>query len=184
VIALPPLFGAVNVTVICAFPDTTVGCAGAEGIVLGITAIDAGDAGLVPFAFVAVTVHVYDFPFVKPLTTIGEAAPFIDPAVPPFDDAHVTPKPVIALPPLLGAANETVICAFPATTAGCAGAKGVVLGIAAIDAVDGAPSPFTFVAVTVHVYDLPFVRPFTTIGEVGPPAEPAVPPFDDEQFTL
>ena len=72
-IALPPSAGATNVTVICAFPALTVGAAGALGTVLGIAAADAGDAGPAPFALVAVTVHEYDFPFVNPVTTVGEA---------------------------------------------------------------------------------------------------------------
>ena len=47
---------------ICALPGVTAGCAGASGTRFGITTADAGDAGPSPFAFVAVTVHVYDFP--------------------------------------------------------------------------------------------------------------------------
>jgi hypothetical protein len=89
VIALPPLKGATNETVNSPLPTTTVGAAGAAGTVLGVAARDDGDAGLVPFAFVAVTVHVYDLPLVRPPTVIGEAAPFADPAVPPFDDAQL-----------------------------------------------------------------------------------------------
>ncbi len=87
-IALPPSNGATNDTVTCAFPATTVGCTGASGTPFGITATEAGDAAPVPFAFVAVTVHVYDFPFVRPPTTIGEPAPGPPPATPPFDDTH------------------------------------------------------------------------------------------------
>ena len=87
-IALPPSLGAAYVTVICAFPGATVGCAGADGTVLGTAAADAGDAGPAPFAFVAATVHVYDFPFDNEPTTIGDPAPEPDPATPPFDDVH------------------------------------------------------------------------------------------------
>jgi len=88
VIVVPPSNGATNDTVICAFPRLTVGCAGADGTVLGMTTADAGDAGPEPFAFVAETVHVYDLPFVSEPTTIGDTAPDADPAVPPFDDAQ------------------------------------------------------------------------------------------------
>ena len=56
--ARPPLNGATTETVTCPSPETTVGFAGAAGTVLGTTTADAGDAPLVPFAFVAVTVHV------------------------------------------------------------------------------------------------------------------------------
>jgi hypothetical protein len=59
--------------------------------VLGTAATEAGEARPVPFAFVAVTVHVYDLPFDKPLTTTGEAASAADPAVPPFDEVHDAP---------------------------------------------------------------------------------------------
>ena len=48
-----------------AVPDTPVG---APGTVEGTTDEDADDAELVPFAFVAVTVNVYDVPFVRPVT--------------------------------------------------------------------------------------------------------------------
>jgi len=58
VIALPPSAGAVNVTMICAFPGVTVGLAGAFGTVFGTTTAEGGDADPSPSAFVAKTVHV------------------------------------------------------------------------------------------------------------------------------
>jgi len=85
---------------------------------------------------------------------------------------------VIALPPSAGGTNDTVTCAFPATTVGAAGALGTVLGIATADAADATPVPFAFVADTVHVYDLPFDNEPTTIGEPAPLTEPETPPFD------
>ena len=72
------------------FPATTVGVAGALGTVLGTTAADAGDATPVPFAFVAATVHVYDFPLVRLPTTVGDPRSDTEPAAPPFDDTHAT----------------------------------------------------------------------------------------------
>ena len=87
-IALPPSKGATKATVICAFPAATVGAAGALGTVLGMTADDAGEAAPGPFAFVAVTLHVYDKPFDKPPTTIGEPAPVIEPDVPVPEGTH------------------------------------------------------------------------------------------------
>ena len=183
VIALPPSNGATNVTVTCAFPATTVGGAGASGARFGMTATDGDDAAPVPLAFVAATVHVYDFPFVNPPTTVGDAASEAEPVVPPFDDTHATWYPVIALPPSAGGTNDTVTCAFPATTVGCGGALGSVLGIAIADAADAAPVPFAFVAATVHVYDFPFVRPPITVGDAGSATEPGAPPFDDTHAT-
>ena len=88
---------------------------------------------------------------------------------------------MIALPPSLGAANDTLGCALPEAAVGWAGADGTVLGTTAVDGAVAAPSPFAFVAVTVHVYDLPLVKPPTTSGELLPDAEPAAPPFEDAQ---
>ncbi len=178
-IALPPSAGATNDTVTCALPAATVGAAGALGTVAGTTTADAGDAPPVPFAFVALTVHVYDFPFVRPTITIGVPAPLPEPGVPPFDDEHTTPNPVIGLPPSAGATNDTVTCALPDDTVGAAGALGNVLGTTAADAGDAAPAPFAFAAVTVHVYDFPFVKAPTTVGDATSDTDPGLPPFDD-----
>jgi hypothetical protein len=165
-------------------PALTVGCAGALGTVLGVTAADAGDAGPVPFTFVALTVHVYDFPFVSPPTTVGDAVSAAEPGVPPFDDVHTNPKPVIGLPPSAGGTNDTVTCAFPAVSVGAAGALGIVLGMTVADAGDAGPAPLAFAAVTVHVYDFPFVSAPTAIGDAVSEAAPATPPFDDTHETL
>ncbi|MNU98235.1 hypothetical protein D3C71_883400 [compost metagenome] len=43
---------------------------------LGVTALDAVEAGPAPAALSAVTVKVYATPLVNPVTTIGELAPF------------------------------------------------------------------------------------------------------------
>ena len=182
-IALPPSAGATNDTVTCAFPAATVGCAGALGTVLGTTTADAGDAAPGPFAFVAATVHVYDFPFDRPPTTIGDPAPGAEPGAPPFDDPQAAVYAVMALPPFPGATNDTVTCAFPDNAVGGAGASGTVLGTAAADAGEKAPVPFAFVAATVHVYDFPFVRPRTTVGDAPSVTETVTPPFDDTHAT-
>ena len=52
------------------------------------------------------------------------------------------------------------------------GAPGTVDGVAEADAVDAEPVPDAFVAVTVNVYEVPFVRPvivhgFTNTHETG-----------------
>jgi hypothetical protein len=151
VIALPPLAGATNATVTAPFRAPTAGAPGTPGTVLGMAAADAGDAAPGPFAFVAVTRQVYDCPFVNPPTTIGEAAPETEPAVPLPDDVHVAEYPVIALPPLPGAWKATVSCPFPEVRVGASGAAGTVLGTTADDAAEAAPEPFAFVAVTRQV---------------------------------
>ena len=50
--------GAVNVTEAWAFPGVAVPMVGASGVVEGVTAADAAEAGPVPLGFVAVTVNV------------------------------------------------------------------------------------------------------------------------------
>ena len=57
--ALPLFAGWLNDTTICAFPATTVGCAGASGTVAGTADAELGAGALVPTPLVAVTVHVY-----------------------------------------------------------------------------------------------------------------------------
>ena len=46
------------------------------------------------------------------------------------------------------------------------GAPGVVAGIAPAEATDATPVPAEFVALTVNVYEVPFVRP-VTVHEVA-----------------
>ncbi len=43
----------------------------------GVTELEAADAALAPYVFVAVTVHVYAVPFVSPVTMIGLLDPVI-----------------------------------------------------------------------------------------------------------
>ncbi len=74
----------------------------------------------------------------------------------------VTVYELIAAPPLDGAVHDTtdwVLAAPVALTA--VGAPGTVEGTTAADALEAAPVPDTFVAVTLNVYEVPFVRPVT-----------------------
>jgi len=96
---------------------------------VGVTELEAADAGLVPIAFVAVTVKVYAVPLVKPVTVIGLVVP-VAVKLPGFD---VTVKPVIALPPVLvGAVNDTVACPSPAVAVPMVGALGAVAFIVSV----------------------------------------------------
>ena len=136
-------------------PETPVGT---PGTVAGTTAPDAVDAEPVPAAFVAVTVNVYEVPFVRPVTVqlVVAVVQVSDPG------EDVTVYPVIALPPLLeGAVQETATWVDPNTPDTPVGAPGTVAGTTADDAEDAAPAPALFVAATVNVYDVPFVRPVT-----------------------
>ena len=93
------------------------------------------------------------------------------------------------MPPLDGGAvNVAVACVFPGVTPEIVGAPGTVAGVTVFDAADGALVPALFVAVTVQLTGVPFVRPVTTIGDPAPDAlcEPhvavyaviAAPPFE------
>ena len=92
--------------------EPTAGVTGASGVTVGasgVTAFDAVDAGLTcPELFVAVAVKVYDVPFVRPVTVIGDVLPV---AV-MLPGEEVTVYPVI--PPPTEGVNDTVACALPA----------------------------------------------------------------------
>ena len=69
-IGLPPLAGAVHVTVALALPAAALTPVGAEGAVCvpaGVTAFEAEEGGPVPIALVAATVNVYVVPLTRPL---------------------------------------------------------------------------------------------------------------------
>ena len=71
---------------------------------------------------------------------------------PPFDD---------------GAVKDAVAEALPATAVTPVGAPGTVAcatGVTGLDAPEAGPVPAAFVALTVNVYAVPFVRPVTVMG--------------------
>ena len=75
-IAEPPSFGAVKLTValpLLPLAEIPVGAPGA--VVAGVTADDALEAVPRPIALVALTVKVYAVPLVSPVTVIGEDVP-------------------------------------------------------------------------------------------------------------
>jgi hypothetical protein len=78
---------------------------------------------------------------------------------------------VIALPPFdAGAVKLTVAWALPPTAVPIVGAPANVAGVTLLDAADAALTPTAFVAVTVNVYAVPFVKPATMIGLAAPVA--------------
>jgi hypothetical protein len=166
VIDAPPSFaGTVNATETVVLPRVAVPIVGASGTVAGVTLFDAADKAPSPIAFVARTLHVTAVPFVKPVTTIGDAVPETL-CVP-----HVAVNPVIAEPPVLaGPVNAIDTVVLPRVAVPIVGAPGTVAGVTLFDAADDAPLPFTFVARTVQVTAVPFVRPVTVIGEAVPVA--------------
>lgn len=78
------------------------------------------------------------------------------------------------LPSVIGAEKATVAAPSPATATtslGCAGTCCATTGVTRLLAADAAPVPTAFVAFTVKVYDVPFVRPPSVIGDPEPLTE-------------
>ena len=67
--------GAENETETEAFPAVAVSIVGAPGTVAGVTLSDAADGEPLPTPFVESTVQFTGTPFVRPETTMGDAAP-------------------------------------------------------------------------------------------------------------
>jgi hypothetical protein len=146
---------------------------GASGTVAGVTELLVADAVLVPTAFVAVTVKVYDTPFVSPVTVIGDEPPVA--LIPVFD---VTVYVVIAEPPFEPGAEKVIVaCPSPRVAVPMVGASGTAAGVAEFEALDAVLVPTLFVAVTVNVYAWPLVSPVTVIGD-EPPYAIKPPVFD------
>ena len=143
-------------------PNVAVPIVGASGTVAGVTELLVADCVLVPYALLAVTVNVYVVPFERPVIVIGDEPPVA--LKPPVFD--VTVYVVIADPPFeTGAVNEIVASPFPRTAVTPVGAPGTVTGVTEFVAVDAELVPTAFVAVTVKLYVVPFVRPVTITGE-------------------
>ena len=168
-IAAPPSFGAVKLTValpLLPVAEIPVGAPGA--IAAGVTADDALEAVPVPTELVAVTVKVYAVPLVSPVTVIGDEAPV---AVRPSGE-EVTVYPVITAPPVfVGAVKLTVALPLLTIAEILVGAPGAIAaGVTADDALEAVPVPTELVATTVKVYAMPLVNPVTVIGDDVPVA--------------
>jgi hypothetical protein len=75
----------------------------------------------------------------------------------------------MGLPPVEpGALKVMVACALPAVAVPIVGAPGTVAGVTELDEADAVLVPAAFVAVTVKVYAVPFVKPVTVMGEPLP----------------
>ena len=107
----------------------------------------------------------------SPVTISGDEPPVA--VNPPGLD--VTVYEVILDPPLFPGAEKVIVAwPLPRVAVPIVGASGVVAGVTALDALDALLVPAAFVAVTVNVYVVPFVRPVMTIGE--DPADAVNPP--------
>lgn len=108
-------------------------------------------------------------PFVNPGTIIGEE----DAVATTLPGVDIAVYPVIGEPPVsAGGVNDTEADCddiyYTATT--FVGAPGTPDGVTELDGADSGPLPMAFVACTVNVYEVPFVNPVTTMGDVGPVA--------------
>jgi len=164
VITAPLLAGAVHDTVDWVdSSDVAETREGASGAAEGTALLDESEATPVPAAFVAVTVNVYEVPFLRPVT-VQLRAPFVVHVFELGED--VTVYPVTDAPPLsAGAVQDTTEETFAVDVADTAvGAPGAVAGTAAADAVEAVEVPDAFVAVTLNVYEVPLVRPVIVHG--------------------
>jgi len=132
--------------------------------------LDAVEVGPVPLALVAVIVNVYAVPLVSPVTDDVVTGGFPVTvrggcAVVPMNGVIVYEE--IPLPPFAGAVHVTVAEALPAVAVTPVGAAGTVAGVTAAEAVDVAPVPTAFVAVTRNVYAVPFVSPVIVVVVTG-----------------
>ncbi len=77
----------------------------------------------------------------------------------------------MAEPPLdTGGVNVTVAWPLPPVAVPMVGASGAVAGVTEFVVADGVLVPTEFIAATVNVYVVPFVRPVIVIGEDPPVA--------------
>src|SRR5918994_2640711 len=102
-----------------------------------------------------------------PVTVMGLVLPFACAVVTPVA-LQTAAYVVIADPPFdAGAVKAMLACALPAVAAPMLGAPGTVAGVTFALA-DAAELPRAFVAITLHTYVVPFVRPVTEIGLAVP----------------
>ena len=128
---------------------------------IGVTELEGDEVELLPIALMAFTVNVYATPSVNPVIVQEVAEVVLQCLL--VSCTAVAIYPVIAEPPLTpGAVHETVACSVPAVAVALLGAPGTVFGITAAEGEDAGLVPWEFVAVTVKVYEVPFVKPVTT----------------------
>ncbi|HET7549055.1 MAG TPA: hypothetical protein VFJ86_14890 [Usitatibacter sp.] len=174
----PSLAGAVNATVACALPRVAMPMVGAPGIVAGVTLLEGAEAGPVPTALVAATVKVYAVPLASPFTVMEAHGAAHDPVMPEGEEVAV--YETIGEPPsVAGAVKATLACALPAVAMPIVGAPGGPSGVTLFDGADAALVPTELVAVTVKVYAVPFVRPFTVMEVHGAMQVPAIAPGEE-----
>ena len=140
---------AVKLTDALPFPSIALTLVGAPGTVDGMAPTDAEDEIPVPIKLVAATVNVYEVPFTRPVTVIGEldAVPVKPPGV------DVAMYEVMDEPPFeTGAVKLTDAFPFPAVALPIVGGSGTLAGVIGLLAAEDGEVRFSmFVAVTVKV---------------------------------
>jgi hypothetical protein len=176
-VTLEPLLltGGRNETLADWFPRTADGVVGAVGAPAGVTVADAFDNVDSPMALVVFRRNVYGKPLVRPLTTMGDVVPLTAGSVVPFWSG-TTVYSVMGEPLLAAAGKATDTEVSPNVPTGAAGVSGRPAGVTAAEAGDASDEPELFVAVTVKVYAVPFVRPVTVVEVPKPGAVPVAPP--------
>ena len=129
---------------------------GEEGTERGITEDEAADGNEDPILFVALTVKVTGVPSVRP----GTVAVKTFPTVTASPREGVTVYPVTSEPPSdAGAVQVTTAERLPATADTPVGTPGTVAGVIGDEGEEAEESPRLFLATTVKVTAVPFVRP-------------------------
>jgi len=138
---------------------------GDEGTVDGTIAADTSEAPS-PDTFTAATVNEYEFPLVS--LVMMQLVAEVSQTTPPTE-VRTTYFEIDAPPLLDGAVQDTTDWAFAAPVADTAiGTPGTVEGTTEAEASEAEPVPEAFVAVTVKVYAVPFVRPEIVHGFTRP----------------
>jgi len=152
----------VKLIVACELPGVAAPIVGASGSVRDVTSTGA-DAAPVPAAVVAVTVQEYCTPFVRLVTTIGDAPALAIRVVCPAA-VQVEVNVSTAEPPLKPGVKAMLADASPGVATNPVGASGVVRGVTAIG-VEAALSPAALVATIAQLYATPLVSDMTVTGD-------------------
>ena len=160
VIADPLEAGAVHETVAELIPATAEIPVGAPGTAGRVIEDEAEEFEELPAAFIAFTVNVSSAPPVRLLSVVVRTFP----TVTELPEDGVTVYPVIAEPPFeAGAVQETVAALIPATAETSVGAPATVIGVTEDEAEESEELPTLFVAFTLNVRAVPFVRPVSVV---------------------
>src|SRR6476646_4515138 len=109
---------------------------------------------------------------------MGDAVPVLLPDAPPSLEVQLAVKRRIVLPLSAPGVTATEMEALPRVTLVIVGGSGTAAGMTGRDGGEALLVPTALLAVTVHVYAAPLVRPVTVMGEPVSPALPGAPVSD------